>query len=372
MTADLDFPSLTAHSLDEARSLKGILLRRELHNREATRLVIHRFIRGIGDRNPLYDDETYARASRYGGILAPPCWLYSVDTTVIAPKLPGIHAIYAGGEWEFHQPIRVGDSFSVAARLLDAEEKEGRFCGRMVLQNGEVLYRNQRDEIVARAVSFALRTPRNEAVRRGKYASVAKYRYSPQELQAIEDAYDAEVIRGAEVRYWEDVQEGETIQPVVKGPLTSEDMLLFINATCPVMGFRRFLHYRRRHPAYAYRDPDSNMWDVWEDSMLEDKVAQRFGFPAAHDSGIQRICWLGNLMTNWMGDDAQLRRLGARIVLPNIYAGVTWCKGRVIRKYVDQKTGERLVDCSLWCENERGEQSATGHATVALLARGQS
>ncbi|TAK36733.1 MAG: hypothetical protein EPO21_01690 [Chloroflexota bacterium] len=36
--------------------------------------------------------------------------------------------------------------------------------------------------------------------------------------------YDKEVIRGAEPRFWEDVQVGEELPSVIKGPLSVRDM----------------------------------------------------------------------------------------------------------------------------------------------------
>lgn len=360
------YPTLTDQSLAEARKLIGVRLRRRPWNRVATKDNIKHFAKGIGCRNPLYLSETYATSyGPYGCLVAPNTFLYSIDDTLIGPILPGIHMIFAQGDWEFYQPIRVDDEVEATATLLDAVEKEGRFCGRMIMQTGEVIYRNQYGKIVAKARSTVARTPRDVARERGKYASISKYTYSSEELRLIGDSYDNEEIRGNRVRYWEDVKEGDELVPVVKGALTSEDMISFIDAVKGVLTFANALEHRRRHPADAFIDPVTGMPDSWEGSWLKDNIAQEFGFPAAHDTGYQRICWLDNLVTNWSGDYGFLTRLGARILLPNIYGDTTWCKGKVVKKY----TGEgkrRLVDLEVWCENQRHEITARGYATVAL------
>ena len=49
-----------------------------LFNEFASRDAIRHFCQGIGDPNPLYQDESYARQTKYGTIIAPPCFLYSV------------------------------------------------------------------------------------------------------------------------------------------------------------------------------------------------------------------------------------------------------------------------------------------------------
>jgi len=45
----------------------------------------------------------------------------------------------------------------------------------------------------------------------------------------------------------------------------------------------------------------------------------------------------------------------------------TWCKGKVTSKYIEN--GEHLVECQLWAENQRGEITAPGQATVILPSR---
>ena len=45
---------------------------------QAPRDAIRYYCEGIGDVNPLYRDPEYAKKTRYGRIIAPPCFLYSV------------------------------------------------------------------------------------------------------------------------------------------------------------------------------------------------------------------------------------------------------------------------------------------------------
>jgi len=73
-----------------------------------------------------------------GGLIAPPLWLYAIDDTVVAPKLPGIHCIYGAVDWEFFKVIRWVDTFTTEVCVKMFIEKQGKFCGRMVVQVGEV------------------------------------------------------------------------------------------------------------------------------------------------------------------------------------------------------------------------------------------
>ncbi|MFH1485409.1 MAG: acyl dehydratase, partial [Chloroflexota bacterium] len=238
----------------------------------------------------------------------------------------------------------------------------------MIFQKGEVIYRNQYGKIVAKAYSTVARTPRDAAREKGKYAGIQRYLYTTEDLKAIGDGLDAEEVRGNRVRYWEDVKEGDELTPIVKNGLTSEDMICFVDAVKGVQTFADALEHRRRHPADIFEDPITGMPDSWEGSWLKDNTAQEFGWPAAHDTGYQRICFLDNLVTNWIGDYAFVTRLGAKVLLPGIYGDTQWCKGKVTKKYIDDRK-RHLVDMDVWCENQRQEVTARGYATVALASK---
>ena len=355
---------LDQEALAQAQAIVGVPLRRIQHNRLASSPAINRWAKSIGDRNPLWLDADYGASSALAQTVAPPCWLYSVDDTCLAPKLPGFHVIYGGAEWEFYRWVGLGEEIVARCRLTKVEEKKGRFCGPMVLQTGETLFTDQQSRPVARAVSRVLRTPRPAAVAAGKYRDWTKHAYSQEVARSIEDAYDAEEVRGGRPRYWEQVDAGQRLPPIVRGPLTSEEIVQFICATRPSLGFRSFLRHRKRHPDAAFLDPETGSWESWEASMLRDEVASMFGFPFAHDAGIDRISWVGNLITNWMSDRGFLKSLAVTLTLPNVYGDATWCHGLVRRVY--QQDDQHLVDLEVWCENQRGQRTAQGVATVVL------
>ena len=227
---------LTPLDLNEARSLIGVPLRRTGHNRTATRPAISRWARSIGDRNPLWLDHEYGPRSSLGAHVAPPCWLFSVDDTCLAVKFPDWHVLYGGVDWEFHRWVRLGDDLTARSMITAVEEKNGRFCGPMVLQTGETEFKDQEGRLVARAVSRVLRTGRQAAVETGKYRGIAKTPFSSEQMLAIENDYDGEDIRGAIPRYWEELAVGQELTPVVRGPLTSEEIIQFISATRPSLG----------------------------------------------------------------------------------------------------------------------------------------
>ena len=96
-------------------------------------------------------------------------------------------------------------------------------------------------------------------------------------------------------------------------------------------------------------------------------MAREVGMPGGYDVGPQRISWMGQLMTNWMGDEGFLRRLNVSVRRPNIFGDVSWCRADVVDKRVDD--GAHVVELELRVENQLGEVTAKGTATVALPSR---
>ncbi len=343
---------------------------REPHNHETTRLAIRHFARGIGDTNPLWLDEEYARKTRHGTIIAPPTFVLSCGSSANI-GFRGLHSFYSGGEFEFYKPIRVNDQVTPKATFLDIVEKKSQFAKRMFQSIFEVLYRNQRDEIVTRHLRYSMRFERDAAVGKGKYMHLTQHHYTEEELKAIEADYDREIIRGANPRYWEDVQVGEELTPVVKGPLTVTDVIAWLvgSGTTPFIRAHRIgLAFRRAHPG-AYAANELGIPDIVERVHWENAYAQKVGVPAAYDYGPQRASWLAHLMTNWIGDDGRLKTLKFQVRQHNLIGDTTWCKGKVTGKYV--KDGESIVECEIWAENQRGDVTLPGSATVVLPTRGQ-
>ena len=363
-------PALWDGALEEARSLIGVDLRRtnQTWNTEAAPDSVRHFCWALGDENPLFCDPAYGASTRWRSALAPGCFLYTIDTTVVAPKLRGIQWLYGGTDFEWYQPIRHRDSFTVRARLMDAVEKRGGKAKRFIIQTGEVLYTNQHGELVCRALGSTARVPRAKAEGGLKYEARDTHRYTAEELEHIAHAIETEELRGAAPRSWEDVEVGAMVQPMLKGPLNITDMICWYSGGGhSYQAHRRATLYRKRHPADAYVDSKTGAQDSPARGHAEQKMARDVGMPGGYDVGPQRISWLGQLMTNWIGDDGFLRRLKVSVRRPNIFGDVSWCRAKIVDKRVEEQA--HLVDLEVLVENQLGETTATGTAVVELPSR---
>ena len=65
-----------------------------------------------------------------------------------------------------------------------------------------------------------------------------------------------------------------------------------------------------------------------------------------------------------MGDDGFLKSLYCEYRRFNVYGDIQFIKGKVTKKY--ELNGEHLVELDAWAENQRGEVTAPGKATVSL------
>ena len=101
-------------------------------------------------------------------------------------------------------------------------EKKSEFAERSVLVTYASVKMNQRAEIVAISRTLAIHTERKTAREKGKYAAIEPATYTDEDIEQIDAIYAAEEVRGAEPRWWEDVQVGDVLTPMAKGPLTDD------------------------------------------------------------------------------------------------------------------------------------------------------
>ena len=352
------FPVITPEALDALRRRIGVPARRpEPYIETATRDAVRHWAAGIGDRNPFW---------LTAGV-APPTILFAMDRIVsgYVGGLPGIHAMYGGTDFRWHRPIRIGDTVVGDSVLLDLVEKPSRFAARAVQQTYRTTFRNQAGDRVCEADSWCFRTERDTARERGKYSTVEPPRYTEPEMQGIAAAYRDEQIRGASPRYWDNVAPGDTLADLVKGPLTVTSVIAFVQGwgSLYVRAHGLAFDMFERHPALGIPNA-SGVPEPPERVHWDEAMARAVGVPGAYDYGPERVAWLGHLVTNWMGDTGFLRRLNVRVLRHNLIGDTTWCRGTVTGKEPDG-----VVHLALRADNQRGETTASGTATVVLPER---
>jgi acyl dehydratase len=375
ISSELARGRFTDEMLAEMRALIGTELRTEacLNNEDATRLAILRFCEGIGDDNPLWTDPEYAARSAYGTLIAPPSFIFACLGSVQV-GWPGLGGFHAETTIDFHGPIRLGDRITARVTFDGFDGPvESSFGGRRIKDYLRQEYSNQNDELVARFICSRMRFERSEMQKRAPSRAVQlPHPWTEEEIAAIEADVLAEKPRGANPRYWDDVEVGDEIDVVTKGPIGLTDEIAFISAgAAPIprlsahgVALRRY----RRHPKWAFRDPDTHALEPVYSVHYNDYAAKLQGAQAAYDVGIQRTSWQIHSLTNWMGDTGQLKAVAGQYRSHVYLSDVIRLGGQVDAKEIDAN-GDHVVKLTTWARNQRGQECMPGSARIALPTR---
>ena len=371
------FPKITEAGLDELRKRIGVKISNSVEPwcHEATRDNIRHYAHGIGDDNPLWCDPEYAKNTQYGDVVAPPSFLFACDRFIsgYCGGLPGIHAMWAGADWQWYKPIRRNVAVRTEAWLKDLFEHQTRFAGRTVQQIYHVdFYDEGSGDLLADADSWVFRTERDTAREEGSKYTEERERgrrvYADDEIQAVYEKYRDERVRGAEVRYFEDVEIGEELPPIVKGPMTVTGFIAFAQGWGGLYIRANKLQWKLidKHPGTGIKNR-YGIPDCPERVHWEDEFALEVGAPAAYDYGPERTSWMIHHLTDWAGDHGFVRASKTQIRRHNPVGDILHISGQAIGK--DIVDGEGMVEISQRAENQDGELSVIGAAKVRLPLR---
>ncbi len=151
---------------------------------EASHILM--FARSIGDDNPIYSDEVYAKDTEPGSIIAPPTFAqasaqFDPDYR-LRPKIDGKDWLGSGKEptgtkqeasggggggglhaeqhFEYHRHVKPGDVLSATTRPGKTWEKQGKRSGKLIFSESITEYRDQNGELVITARGVGVRTER--------------------------------------------------------------------------------------------------------------------------------------------------------------------------------------------------------------------
>ena len=367
--------SINDESLEEARALIGYDFRAARTTIEITRDNSRDYANYVGSSNRLYNDAAYATSSRWGRPLSLPTL---VGTSIIAPGLRGVQWIYGGARWRFPRLFGPGDVLAQSGQLVNAESKSGRAASSMIMQTGETRCVNQNGDAVVEAEVFTMRVPRRGASSGGLKYEKRETKWSVEELDDFGErlVQQRQLIRGPEIRYWDDVEVGTKMDEILCGPLRLSDIALTRGTLVYGIvgggrddngGYSYMLDHYRRHPSDSFENPDTGVAEHPHRGHWEQYMADEVGMPGIYDIGYQRLGWLCRVVTDWMGDDGRLWMLEGWLRRPNIVGDVTYISGEVTAKR--REGGRSLVTCSLSGKNQHDEETLRGLADIELLSR---
>lgn len=140
------------------------------------------FARAIGDKNPIYYDEGYAKTTEMSSIIAPPTFVQASaqfdpdyhlrpkicepwfgsgknPTGISQPSEGGLgRGLHAEQHFEYHRHLKPGDVLKGTVKPGKTWEKEGRRGGKLVFREMIIEYRDQKNELVIEARSVSVTT----------------------------------------------------------------------------------------------------------------------------------------------------------------------------------------------------------------------
>jgi len=340
---------------------------------------IRRYADAIGDFNARFRDSDYAKATKYGRLVAQPTFLSSAahhldhlaheeirEGRPAGYQTAGARGFNSGNEWEYFKPVLEDDRLDFnGVGPIDAKIVKSKFSGQMMVTTGICQYRNHRGEVLALAKGYVHHTPSNEAsIKRGKYEEFIKpYRYSDEEVAKIEEDKKKEEMRGNRPRYWEDVAEGDSLGHMVVGPWTIMSFFAWTSAA-GMKGIRFPLTVGS--PTGGIYDPRINARTMLG-PHADYELGRAVGVQGNYDLGVERECLVSILFTNWMGDDGFLWKYYIQFRGFVVHGDTCWYRGKIVRKYIDD--GKYCVDLEHWGENQRGIKVTQGTATIILPSK---
>lgn len=363
----------------QARAGADLRIDHSVNNEEATRIAVTKFAGGVGDVNPLWTDAALGAASDYRGAVAPPSFVIGCFSG-IQFGWAGLGAFHSATQATFHRPVYWGDTITATCRYEGfTGPRPSKFAGRMVTDQFLNTYRNQHDETVAeihwQVVNYERASARNRAENRSDAAAADRpalelpHPWTAEEIAAVEARVLEEKPRGAEPRYWEDVEIDEVIQTLTKGPIGLTDEVAFIaGGGTPIPRLKAHaaaLVDYQAHPAWSFRDPVMGSSEPIYAVHYNKAAANAMGVAFQYDVGFQRQCWQIQLLTNWCGDNGWAIDTNAQYRGFVYLSDVVELGGRVSGKRV-LDTGEHVVDVTTYARNQRGDDVMPGTAVVAL------
>jgi acyl dehydratase len=362
----------------QAKAGVDLRIDHSVNNEEATRIAVTKFAGGIGDINTLWTDAERGTASEYGAPVAPPAFVMGCFSG-IQFGWPGLGAFHNATQAHFHKPVYWGDKITATCRYEGfTGPKPSKFAGKTVTDHFLNTYTNQHGEVVAeinwQVMNFERASARGRSKSEDKVKSdlVLPHPWKAEEIERVEKQVLSEKPRGDNPRYWEDVEVGDVLDSLTKGPIGLTDEVAFIaGGGTPIPRLKAHaasLVDYATHPAWTFRDPVLGSSEPIYAVHYNQAAANAMGVAFQYDVGFQRQCWQTQLLTHWMGDSGWILECDAQYRGFVYLSDVVELGGEVLEKIV-LDSGEHAVKVRTTALNQRGGDVMPGHATIALPTR---
>jgi acyl dehydratase len=355
---------------------------------------IRRWVMAMDYPNPIHWDHEFAKASKFGGIVAPQSFAVAIDyghgaQPACVGHIPGSHLIFGGEEWWHYGPrLKPGDRLTQQRRFHDYKVTDTKFAGPTLFSRGDTLHLNQHGTPVCKERSTSIRYLAAEAERRRMLNAGKAPRWTRAQLLAVERERLAWVLSNREGRTprFEETSIGDRLPRRVIGPHTLASFATEYRAFV----FNVWGSFRWVAPA-GVEDPWVNQDPGWVegfgfdeegakiDPRLRDGLyvgpsrghvdsdkASQIGMPRAYGYGATMGAWVTDYVSHWAGHDGFVRYSNTPFRGPAYEGDVTYLDAEIMELQEESVWGAPLVRLDVKMTNQDGGVLATGKVDVEL------
>ncbi len=356
---------------------------------------IRRWVQAMDYPNPIHWDEQFARASRFGGIVAPQSFTVAMDYghgchPSCVGKIPGSHLIFGGEEWWFYGTrVRPGDKLFQRRRFDGYDVADTKFAGPTVFCRGDTVHRNQDGVLVAKERATAIRYLVEEARKRGMYdrQQRAPKEWTADELAAIERTRMDWILsnrEGVSPRYAA-VKVGDVLPRRVIGPHSVVSFALECRAHRQNIwgtwrwnppegvhdpakedaGFAADMSYDHEAGLVDPRRKDGLYYGPSSGHINRGK-AEKIGMGGAYGYGASMNAWFVDYVAYWAGHEGFVWHSRSQFRSPAFEGDVTFLDGEVADKIDQSPFGMPVVVVKVRQSTQEGQVILSGTAEVEL------
>jgi acyl dehydratase len=356
---------------------------------------IRRWVMAMDYPNPIHWDHEFAKASKFGAIVAPQSFAVAIDyghgaQPACVGHIPGSHLIFGGEEWWHYGPrVKPGDRLTQQRRFHDYKVTDTKFAGPTLFSRGDTLHLNQHGTPVCKERSTSIRYLAAEAERRGNLNEATKAPvWTREQLLAAERERLAWIHSNREGRTprFEEVSIGDRLPRRVIGPHTLASFATEYRAFV----FNVWGSFRWVAPP-GVKDPWVNQDPGWvegfgfdeEGAKLDPRLrdglyvgpsrghvdsdkASQIGMPRAYGYGATMGAWVTDYVSYWAGYEGFVRYSDTSYRSPAYEGDITYLDAEVMDQQEESVWGAPLVRLDVKMRNQDGTVMATGKVDVEL------
>jgi acyl dehydratase len=315
------------------------------------------FVNGLGDINPRWTPSGPSSEVH-------PTYL----TSVRYPQLHGeemsvpMSSFVSDIEYQWHGPVTLGDEINPTAIIDDVFEKN-RNDRRYVFITSNTEYKVN-NTVVAEASATQIFVSDTDS----NLEDHEIYEYDENELKDIKRAYESELDRLSSIPKTPDPEcltVGDVLPSIIRGPLTIADMVCWQSAVPPTYGSTIINYQQRKDAPYNTVTNPVTGWIQKSSHQHEDPwLCEQRGMPLPFANGVNLYAWTTIPMTNWIGEEGELRQHKGHIKKPLFYGDTLSVEAMITDTQVSDE--ELTVGLEWNATNQLDELILEGDSEVAL------